>query len=195
MSFQEPPHARQRFGTVLAALALGVVVIALALQQMRAPFRQLALQDIAGTLGALFIIVLLVERMVEILIGITKVPGSVSRKQLVASFSETEQAERPDEYKSARQELAQYKAKTQRLALLLSLAFGIVICSAGVGILSELLQELPADAPPIQAPLLRATDIVLTAGLIAGGSDAFHHFLNSIVSYFRNANEQMPRRT
>ena len=178
----------QRQAKILLLVILFIIVIVFAIQQLSAPFREdLKVQDITGALGALFIIVLLVERVIEIFTSIWRAPEADKLKQNINSITDKRKT---NELKVAKDELAEYKVKTQGITLLTSFSLAIIICAAGVGLLSEII-NLPGDAPSSQKSFIRGVDIVLTAGLIAGGSDGFHHFVNSFVTFFKNLQDNM----
>jgi len=132
--------------------------------------------------------------VIEIIISIWRVPQTNRLKQQVESFTDAEKAAKPDDFKAVQQKLAEYKAKNQGIALLLGFTLAIVICAAGVGLLSVII-ELPEKAPGGQKSFLRGIDIVLTAGLVAGGSDAFHQFVNSLVTFFKETKKKMEQGT
>ena len=184
-----------RYAQILTLIILLIIIIVSAVNPLNAPFKEeLKLQDIVGAIGALFIIVLLVERVIEIIISIWRGPETESLKQQINSFTDDEKASRPNDFKAAQEKLAKHKAKTTGIALLLGFTFSVVICAAGVGLLSEII-DLPGNAPRGQKSFLRGLDIVLTAGLLAGGSDAFHQFANSIVTFFKETKKKMEQST
>ncbi len=47
------------------------------------------------------------------------------------------------------------------------------------------------EVKPRQESFLRAVDIVLTAGLISGGSDAFHQFTSALEKFFKQSKAKM----
>lgn len=179
----------QRQAKTLTLVILFIVIIVFAIQQLSAPFKDgLKVQDITGALGALFIIVLLVERVIEIFTSIWRDPDANTLKQKINKFTDEQKKSRETNVLDAEKNLANYKAKTQSITLLTSFTLAVVICAAGVGLLSEII-NLPATAPNSQKTFIRGIDIVLTAGLIAGGSDGFHHFVNSFVTFFKKLQE------
>jgi hypothetical protein len=76
----------------------------------------------------------------------------------------------PDEIGAAQQELAAVMTRKERVRLLFSFASGILISVAGVRTLQGLLAIASPPVPPLTG-LFEAVDVVLTAGLIAGGSN------------------------
>lgn len=181
---------RARYGQVLTLIILFIVVIVGAVNPLEAPFKDLELSDLAAALGALFIIVLLVERVIEIIISIWRAPETERLKQRFDAFTEGEKASDPDGFENAQDNLTTHKSSTKSIALLLGFTLSIAICVAGVGLLSEII-NVPTSAPVGQKTFLRGLDIVLTAGLIAGGSDGFHQFVSSLETFFKETKKKM----
>ncbi|KAA3622064.1 MAG: hypothetical protein DWQ02_26720 [Bacteroidetes bacterium] len=181
---------RNNFGKVLVFIVLIIIIISFSLQQLNAPFKEdLELNDIAGALGAMFIIILLVERVIEIFISIWRAPGSDLLKQQVETLEKAPTT--PDQLIKAQEDYTKFKARTKSIALQLGFSISVLICATGIGLLSEIIDVLPEEAPSLQKSFIRGIDIVLTSGLIAGGSDAFHQFVNSIVVFFKTSKEKM----
>ncbi|MCI5158630.1 MAG: hypothetical protein D3906_09375, partial [Candidatus Electrothrix sp. AUS1_2] len=59
---------------------------------------------------------------------------------------------------------------------------------AGVGMLSTIL-----NTEGVNQGLIRFVDIILTAGLIAGGSDGFHQFVAAIETFFVESRNNMKK--
>ena len=88
---------------------------------------------------------------------------------------------------------SEIKAKdkeTQRLALSFSIPISVVVALAGVRAIGPLLattcgpnwsdKVTPCDAPGV---LMAMADVILTAGLLAGGADGIHKVLDNVISY------------
>ena len=109
---------------------------------------------------------MLVERATEIVITIwRKVP-------------ETDKAE----------EIAKYQAETKGYSLLVGFTLSVIVCSAGIGLLGEII-----DSRNGSPEFFRGVDIILTSGLIAGGSDAFHQFVRALETFFTKSKENMEK--
>ncbi|MFZ6030829.1 MAG: hypothetical protein ACOYYS_24245 [Chloroflexota bacterium] len=71
--------------------------------------------------------------------------------------------------------LASYKSHTQRLALWTSLTFGIAISMAGVRSIQNLVMtDAFNGATAFQQGAFHVLDVLLTGGMIAGGSEGIH---------------------
>jgi len=65
--------------------------------------------------------------------------------------------------------------------LIIGYTIGIILSASGIGILDSVLNLNGIVRGSIQQQLIRGSDIVLTSGLLAGGSQAFHEMVaNSI---------------
>jgi len=122
----------------------------------------------------LFLIALVVERFIEVFNSIWRRAGKVRCLRKVHN-ARTER-ERID----AQQHLDAYRSRTETLAMYGSFLMGLAVALSGVHILQVLFDI--ASLPPLQQTLFNATDIVLTAGLIAGGSKG----INGLTSLFGN---------
>ena len=168
------------FGTWLLLGILTIVVIIFSVNPQIVPiFPNLTLEKVLVALGGIFIIVLLVERVTEIVV-------SIRYQETADQLKEELSALRGDPKKAAdvtdkAKELAKYKAKTKGFSLLFGFTLSIVVCSAGVGLLGEII-----DITKGNVQFLRGVDIVLTSGLIAGGSDEYHQFVRALETLFKS---------
>lgn len=134
----------------------------------------LTIQDIGGIFGGMAVIVVLVERFTEIIITIWRNPKSKSLKLQVKHAGDNS-----DDKKASEAKLSEHRSGTQGAALFLGFTVSILVCCSGVGILGSIL-----DIAKDSERYLRGIDILLTSGLIAGGSDAFHQFTAMIDTFF-----------
>ena len=131
-------------------------------------------------LGILYIVALFVERAVEVLIKVWRQGGKVHLQE------EITKNEGNDEDKTvSKRKLGEYKAGTQRRALLAGLTLGILVSVSGVRLLGPIFQLDSSDALTFQLGVFQFTDIVITAGLIAGGSATIHELMALIDDFLR----------
>ena len=172
------------FGKWLLLGILAIIIIFSVNPQSAPIVSALTLQKVLAALGGIFIIVLLVERATEIVISIWRqAPTDQLKEELLALTGAPAKA--ADATAKAK-ELAKYQAETKGYSLLVGFALSIVVCSAGVGLLGEII-----DITKGNLHFLRGVDIVLTSGLIAGGSDAFHQFVRALETFFTRSKENM----
>ncbi|MCT4648494.1 MAG: hypothetical protein N4A74_26135 [Carboxylicivirga sp.] len=89
-------------------------------------------------------------------------------------------------------ELTDHKNKVRAIALKVVFIAGIVLAIGGLSILSDIFytpdswSDCSEGACKIQMYIYRVMDILITGGLIGGGSKSFHQFLSSIESYAKS---------
>lgn len=127
----------------------------------------------AGTVGGLLVIALLVERSMAVINAL--VFGDGQRKADLALRHATDADARSD----AEQAVRVVMQKKERLRLLLGFGVALFISAAGIRTLQNLVVANPDPAP---GQLFYGVDIVLTAGLIAGGSNGLAYLLELLKS-------------
>ena len=146
---------------LLAAVLLLLAIVSSITFPEGAPVKEnFTFESLLGTLGGILIMVLLVERVTEIVLAFRRQANNGNAS--------------PDE--------------TKRVALIIGYSLGVLVCSAGVGMLSTILNTAGANQG-----LIRFVDIILTAGLIAGGSDGFHQFVAAIETFFVESRNNMKK--
>jgi len=148
----------------VVVFALGDSLLPIEVADGAAPFRTALIQ-----LGILYVVALFVERSLEVLIKAWRQGGKTSLEQQV-------QAAEGDAQTEVETKLQQYRAGTQRRALLVGLTLGIMVSLSGVRLLGPIF-EFGDSAVPFQQAVFKFTDILLTAGLIAGGSATIHELM------------------
>ena len=76
--------------------------------------------------------------------------------------------------------LADYRGATQRIALRAVVVLGLLIAATGIRTL-DLFVAVPTDVAPLL--LYTLLDLVLTAGMIGGGSDAVHKLMSAVTGF------------
>jgi hypothetical protein len=122
----------------------------------------------------------LIERSTEVIVGIFRPLNSEFEEDL--KRIERDLGINTPEYLEKSKQFIIYKAGTQQLSLLAGFTMAVLLCSAGVGILSSILDLGGAELA--QVKFIRGVDILLTSGLLAGASQAIHH---SIANPIRDA--------
>lgn len=167
-----------RLAKTLTLGVLIVLIVVFSMQPLNAPIKDgLTLQNVLASLGGIFIIVLLVERVTEIIIALWRQSDAEQLKTEIEDLSKdtTKSAELLFKQKS----LVKYQAETKYIALLVGFAVSVIVCCAGVGLMGTVI-----DINKGNANFLRGVDIFLTSGLIAGGSDSFHQFVSVFETFF-----------
>jgi hypothetical protein len=169
----------------MVAIAIGFSVGILE----RKPFDLAAVLRLLGTYGVL---ALVVERTLEVFISAWR--GQVTGQLFSAvesAWRRLEAAPHSFGLQQAAAEtvsaLADYRGTTQRIALHAGVVLGLLIAATGIRTL-DLFVAMPADVAPLL--LYTLLDLVLTAGMIGGGSDAVHKLMSAVTGFLdatRNA--------
>ena len=177
------------FPKFLVLAVLLVVTIVFSITPQIAPIRpDLTFQSVLGALGGIFVIVLLVERATEIAITIWRQSAADAMKEEISLLAKD--ATRADELMTKSKAFAVYQAGTKSIALLIGFSLGVIVCSAGVGLLVTVV-----DTSRANINFMRGVDILLTAGLIAGGSDGFHQFTSALETFFSESKKNMENKS
>lgn len=148
----------------LTVFLLGDSLTAINVAEGIAPFRTALVQ-----LGILYVVALFVERSLEVLLKAWRQGGKTHLEEQARSAE-------PGGKAAAAAKLQEYRAGTQRRALLFGLTLGIMVSMSGVRLLGPIF-EFDAAAEAFQQDLFQFTDVILTAGLIAGGSATIHELM------------------
>ena len=166
-----------RTWVALAILAAGALVAWLADDLPPATATEDILSDALKQLGVLYILALFVERAIEVFIKAWRQAERWKLEKTVETAS-------PRNRVQAEQKLQAYRAGTKRAALLVGLTIGIMISLAGVRILDVVFSGITGD---FQLFMFRFTDVLVTAGLIAGGSSLIHELMTLITEFLRES--------
>ena len=131
-------------------------------------------------LGILYIVALFVERSIEVLIKAWR-QGEKSRleQHILSADAEAKPA--------AQAALEEYRAGTKRRALLVGLTLGILVSLSGVRLLGPIFAFDSAAQWSFQQAVFHFTDIIVTAGLIAGGSATIHELMALIDDFLKTS--------
>ena len=131
-------------------------------------------------LGILYIVALFVERALEVLLKAWRQGGKIRLREEIAANEGDDAAKAASERK-----LDEYRTGTQRRALLGGLTLGILVSLSGVRLLGPIFQFDASDGWTFQMGVFQFTDIIITAGLIAGGSATIHELMALVDDFLR----------
>ena len=134
-----------------------------------------ALTGALTQLGVLYVVAVFVERALEVFIKAWRQSGRSVLESELAALDEG------DPGTAKRRALNEYRAGTRRRALLTGLSIGIVISLAGVRTLAVIFAEPPSAG--FQEFLFQFSDVLVTGGLVAGGSAAVHEMMSLITRF------------
>jgi hypothetical protein len=162
----------KKYGWFALAVAIAAILLLVVFKQPFGPlkFRQNMAEAGAGVAAALFVVTLFVERSIAAIDAL--INGDAKRSAEAGYLASPTDPE-------ATTALSKALADSEKLRLLLSFISGIFISAAGIRTLAGLVEAVPAcviaggkaDCAG-QPQLFFSVDVLLTAGLITGGSNA-----------------------
>ena len=183
-----PQRLTARQMGLLAMLPLGVILsFPVWLAPDHLEFRELNVTHITQVLAILFMVALLAERALEIFVGTWRSPGA-TQLELAVSILEDEIARleklpEPDHaelaaaragLEDARRQERQYRCVTRQTVLWVGLGVGLLVSAVGCRALEVLVDPSLQDWSAVQGNAFRLVDVMLTGGVIAGGSEGIH---------------------
>lgn len=147
-------------GTIWAAVPV-VIVLIIILDPKVVPLNTDAARDIGQTLLLLMFIALIVERALEAIISAWRGPGKQRLKPTTAEESPS------PEYLS-------YTHATRIIVLALALLLGLLIAAVGIRVIEPIVDSTALEKLGNQDRWFRSIDVLLTGGVIAGGSEGIH---------------------
>jgi hypothetical protein len=204
--------APQRMTTLqmglLAVVPLGTI---LSLPAWLAPqhleFRELDTTDIMQVLAILFMVALLAERALEIFVGTWRSPSATQLElgvsTLEAKIAKLEKLVKPDQaalaaaragLEEAKRQERQYRCVTRQIVLWVGLGLGLLVSAVGCRALEVLVDPSVQQWSGAQVTAFRLVDVVLTGGVIAGGSEGIHR-IATVFDNFMSATAKRAKAT
>lgn len=154
-----------------------------------------------SALGTLFIIALFVERAQQVYIyawrGLDRLKVDRPVANLSAVLKDAEQSGDQERLSAAARQLAdamlireRFRAQTRKIAFLGGMGIGIVIAWVGPRILGEIV-SFNADLDGLHGVLFHSVDILITGGLIGGGSEGIHKVVVLITDFLDRTRERV----
>lgn len=166
---------------LLLALAIAIVLAGDSLPPIGTKEGGAPFLTALNQLGILYIVALFVERSLEVLI---KAWRQTEKSRLEVAMRSAEENAKAD----AEKELGEYTAGTQRRALLAGLTLGSLVSLSGVRLLGPIFEFGIEDASwSFQQGIFQFTDIIVTAGLIAGGSMTIHELMALVDDFLKTS--------
>ncbi|MEA2781235.1 MAG: hypothetical protein QOK29_2779 [Rhodospirillaceae bacterium] len=186
-------------GVIYLAAAVALAALAAYFGLVGIPYQPDVMSAGTRLVGALFVITVFVERSTAVLNSIWY--GEARR---LAEAHEALQMQRwlttiatpgespPAALVAAINALATIESQQDRTRLIAGFIMAFIVRAAGASTL-ESLQTLLGALSPFQLGLYHTTDIILTAGLIAGGSNGIHAIADLLGSYVRVTRRRLMR--
>jgi hypothetical protein len=164
-------------------------------------FRNFSMLEFTKLIGKLLLIAVFLERALDVFLTTFRAQGSEEHKKAirkikidmskltkedgsVISAKKTEYNKLVKKLEDKKQELVTHKSKTRVIAIWSGFSVGIIISSIGIRSLSDLLnKETFAVLPVLQQKAFSLIDILLTGGVLAGGSDSIHKIFDVYTNY------------
>lgn len=170
----------------LVAAAIAGLALSVGLYSKSLSLRPFSGADILRLLGSLGVVALLVERTIEVFIGVWR--GKVTDRLFAAAESaKLALIAAPanvtlHETVAVKQgELIDYRAETRKVALRAAVVLGLVVAAAGFRTLETLV--VPAAGSDLASGLFRILDLLMTAAMIGGGSEPIHRMIATVTTY------------
>ena len=159
-------------------------------------FNSVSVTAIAELLATIFVVTLFMERAQEVILTTMRARGSEQLELTIRKFKRAIQRQKKiapekaieehfyDQLEDARIEKMDYRASTRVLALRVGLLFGLMISIAGVRSIGVLVDEaVLSQLSSLQLRMFNVVDVLLTGGVMAGGSDGIHKMTELYRSY------------
>ena len=196
-----PKSAHTSLRSVL--YALGIVAVMGALLYLVHP-KALELDADAISHATSFVAValmisLFMERALEVFVGVWRNPDLVALEAeleriaqwLTDASKSAERAALLDQQSLLSRRRIRYKGETQTFALRASFFAGLLISVAGLRCLQGLVKLGPHEELSIQRFLFQLVDVLLTGGLIAGGSEGLHKIAQVYTTFIDTTNKRL----
>lgn len=140
---------------------------------VRLQFRDLSAETVFEVLTPLFLAALFIERAVEVYAGVSREPEKQRLMKEVETLTGVAK-------KAADAQTATFKRETAQKAFILSFLLGLATASVGIRCLWPLLDPTVLVPDALQFRVFNLADVVITAGLLAGGSAGIHIMISPI---------------
>ena len=174
----------KKFNSLILALVVLMLSLPIYLTPDTLAFKSFGAEEITRLLGSLFLISLLLERASEVFVTTWRRPSragldlkiqNLESKISKLNLLEDDQKLSPliDKLEAVKRKQTEYMSDTQRIAVGITLALGLLISAVGIRSL-HIFVDAPKLTEGFQAVVFRLIDVFLTGGLIAGGSKGIH---------------------
>lgn len=172
-------------GTIAVIVACIIVILGIVLHLKNIPFGPYDPGDIVMMLLMLFFVALVIERVVEVVIIVTRDAGEKMRQDNVNRLEGQPKKKGDDEAKllKAKADLKSYKATTKIFSISLLFVLGVIISAAGLRVLLPLVDmTVFRDLPVTQKTIFNAIDVIITGALLGGGSKGIHEIIEGVLN-------------
>ena len=189
---------------ILAVVVILVVlVLTIVLNFETIPFKDEFLSNIGNLLALLFFASLLLERAMDVLLTITRAPKSEQLDELINNFKYVlqhkaippeKEAETSRQLADIQEEKRNWRNGTRTISMWMGLVLGVIIAAVGIRTLGSII-DMGAITNKTQYSAFVLVDVLLTGGLLAGGSDGIHKIAELYRNFFESRSAQERNRT
>ena len=155
-------------------------------------FREFNTTDVIQIFALLLLVSVFLERALEVFLSTWRGPGAaildleIERSELkIHRLNESVKATIKDvefainDFEKAKEKRENYRCISHRYILWIGLAFGFFVSAIGLQVLHSLADSSVINGlPRIQQTMFKWVDVLLTGGVIAGGSEGIHKIAN-----------------
>jgi hypothetical protein len=177
--------AQARATTVLrtywlaSALIGGALLLSAVIGASVVEFTPLNIEQFSKAVLPLVISAAILERLIEVFVAPWRDAGRINLENEVRARQAAGQ-----DATTAQQKLTAWKAESQKIAFLAATFIGLLAAAVGFRALEGLADPAAiATYSQLQTAAFRSFDVVVTAGLLAGGADVVHKFISAITNF------------
>jgi hypothetical protein len=190
---------------LLPAVLTGVVLLAVIFIRFPICFKDFSFSDFTQLVGKLLLIAVFLERSLDVFLTTFRAHGSEELQREIrriktdlskfieknGNVSAAKRVSYDGKLEIERQKLAAFKSKTRIIALWSGFTVGIILGCIGVRSLDCLLdKEVFSGLPVFQQKAFQFIDILLTGGVLAGGSDSIHKIFDVYTTYMHTSSSK-----
>lgn len=163
-------------------------------------FTSFSAEEFVQLITPLFLIALFIERVLEVFISSWRAPGTEKLERDVKEVKDALSAAKQTppvatnftlvDQTSREHNLGDYKATTRRWTWIAGTLLGVIVAALGVRALGLFVDASEfADLREGQRVWFTRLDILLTGGVLAGGSDSLHQLVNTFTNFMKKSAE------
>jgi hypothetical protein len=173
---------------IIVLLILGAMIALLYYVKLTGiPFKSFTESNVLAIVTSMFVVAVFMERAIDAILTPIRAPDRQRIERELEDIRKDAEIDdsKKKEQKEKERELEVYKLNTAQRAYWLSFFLGLVISFAGVRALAGLVEPMALEGlGDTHRTFFSFVDIVLTGGVIAGGSAAIDKIGRGISSYF-----------
>lgn len=178
------------FRIFLVITLCAIVVLAIIFYPRYIPLWEFNIGEVGLILLGLFVLALIIERVAESIVSIWRDPLAEKYQTEVDNLevrlkklSGTRAGKTLEKKEEANKRLNEYKAVTKTQALYLTLFIGVIVSAIGIRVLQPLVDMTVFKYLTREQKVIFSTiDIIVTGGLIGGGSKGMHEIVEAVVN-------------